>query len=143
MNLKRRQKKHKFMNQLMRFRKNTKHGSDKKGLTCPVGKNNDYRLLRALVRKPSILILDDSTSALDVKTETALWDALEKEDATMLVVTQKISTAKGADNILLLDEGRVVGYGTHADLLEQSALYRRIEESQTEEEGDDHASRNS
>ena len=52
----------------------------------------------------------------------------------MLVVTQKIRTAQGADKILLLDEGKVVGYGTHDDLMEQSALYRKIAESQSEEE---------
>lgn len=53
-----------------------------------------------------------------------------KEKATMLVVTQKISTAQGADKILLLDEGKVVGYGTHQDLMEQSAIYRKIQQSQ-------------
>ena len=91
-------------------------------------------IARALVRKPSILILDDSTSALDVKTETALWDALAEEDSTMLVVTQKIRTAQGADKILLLDEGKVVGYGTHTELMEQSTLYRKIAKSQSEGE---------
>ena len=116
-----------------------------KGVNLSGGQKQRLSIARALVRKPSILILDDSTSALDVKTETALWDALEKEDATMLVVTQKISTAKGAANILLLDEGRVVGYGTHAELLKQSALYRKIEQSQSqlEGEGEIHVTRNS
>lgn len=69
-----------------------------------------------------------------MKTETKLWNALEEERATMLVVTQKISTAQGADKILLLDEGKVVGYGTHEDLLKQSALYRKIQQSQMQEE---------
>ncbi|MFD1206692.1 ABC transporter ATP-binding protein [Sporosarcina contaminans] len=105
-----------------------------KGVNLSGGQKQRLSIARALVRKPSILILDDSTSALDVKTETALWDALEGERATMLVVTQKIQTAKGADHILLLDEGKVVGYGTHADLMEQSALYRKIAQSQSEEE---------
>ena len=78
-----------------------------------------------------------------MKTETALWDALEGEEATMLVVTQKIRTAQGADKILLLDEGKVVGYGTHDDLMEQSALYRKIAESQSEEEVAADVTRNS
>lgn len=107
-----------------------------KGVNLSGGQKQRLSIARALVREPSILILDDSTSALDVKTETALWDALEKERATMLVVTQKITTAKGADRILLLDEGRVVGYGTHEDLMEQSALYRKIEQSQSGEGGE-------
>ncbi|MBB4823050.1 ATP-binding cassette subfamily B protein [Sporosarcina luteola] len=106
-----------------------------KGVNLSGGQKQRLSIARALVRKPSILILDDSTSALDVKTETALWEALEGEDTTMLVVTQKIQTAKGADRILLLDAGKVAGYGTHADLMRQSALYRKIAQSQSEEEG--------
>lgn len=105
-----------------------------KGVNLSGGQKQRLSIARALVREPSILILDDSTSALDVKTETALWDALEKERATMLVVTQKISTAQGADRILLLDDGEVVGYGTHEELMEQSTLYRRIQQSQIQEE---------
>lgn len=105
-----------------------------KGVNLSGGQKQRLSIARALVRKPSILILDDSTSALDVKTENALWEALKGEAATMLVVTQKVQTAKGADQILLLDEGMVVGYGTHADLMKQSALYRKIAESQSEEE---------
>ena len=114
-----------------------------KGVNLSGGQKQRLSIARALVRKPSILILDDSTSALDVKTETALWDALEGEAATMLVVTQKIRTAQGADTILLLDEGKVVGYGTHDDLMEQSALYRKIAESQSEEEAASDATHNS
>ncbi|HEX5563643.1 MAG TPA: ABC transporter ATP-binding protein, partial [Sporosarcina sp.] len=105
-----------------------------KGVNLSGGQKQRLSIARALVRKPSILILDDSTSALDVKTESALWDALEGERATMLVVTQKIRTAKGADKILLLEDGEVSGYGTHDELLKQSALYRKIAESQSEEE---------
>ena len=105
-----------------------------KGVNLSGGQKQRLSIARALVRRPSILILDDSTSALDVKTENALWEALKEEAATMLVVTQKVQTAKGADQILLLDEGKVVGYGTHADLMKQSALYRKIAESQSEEE---------
>ncbi len=105
-----------------------------KGVNLSGGQKQRLSIARALVRKPSILILDDSTSALDVKTETALWDALAEEESTMLVVTQKISTAKGADMILLLDEGNVVGYGTHKELMAESTLYQKIAASQSEEE---------
>ncbi|MET1014320.1 MAG: ABC transporter ATP-binding protein [Paenisporosarcina sp.] len=110
-----------------------------KGVNLSGGQKQRLSIARALVRKPEILLLDDSTSALDVKTETALWEALEKEDATMLVVTQKIRTAKGADYILLLDNGQISGYGTHEELINSSELYRKIAESQQELEVPAHA----
>lgn len=110
-----------------------------KGVNLSGGQKQRLSIARAIVRKPEILLLDDSTSALDVKTESALWKALETEDATMLVVTQKIRTAQGADRILLLDNGQIAGYGTHSDLLTNSALYREIAESQQEQEGSNNA----
>lgn len=110
-----------------------------KGVNLSGGQKQRLSIARALVRKPEILLLDDSTSALDVKTETALWEALEKEDATMLVVTQKIRTAKGADRILLLDNGRISGYGKHEELIRNSKLYREIAESQQELEVSENA----
>ncbi|MBM7705937.1 ABC-type multidrug transport system fused ATPase/permease subunit [Chryseomicrobium aureum] len=83
------------------------------------------------------MLLDDSTSALDVNTENALWEALDEESATMLVITQKIRTAQCADAIPLLNEGKVAGFGTHEELMETSELYRAIAESQ-QEGGDEH-----
>lgn len=113
---------------------NTRVGQ--KGVNLSGGQKQRLSIARALVRKPEILLLDDSTSALDVSTENALWEALENEHATMLVITQKIRTAKGADRILLLEEGKVSAYGTHDELMESSILYREIAESQ--QEGDNH-----
>ncbi len=105
-----------------------------KGVNLSGGQKQRLSIARALIRKSHILILDDSTSALDVRTEAALWDALAEEEATMLVVTQKIRTARDADRILLLDGGHVVGFGTHEELLRQSALYQKIAASQQEVE---------
>lgn len=105
-----------------------------KGVNLSGGQKQRLSIARALIRKSHILILDDSTSALDVKTEAALWDALADEEATMLVVTQKVRTARDADRILLLDEGRVVGFGTHRELLRDSELYKKIAASQQEVE---------
>jgi len=107
-----------------------------KGVNLSGGQKQRLSIARALIRNSSILILDDSTSALDVKTETAFWDAIEEEQATMLVVTQKIRTAKGANRILLLDEGKIIGYGTHEDLLKTNAHYNQIVMSQQEQEGE-------
>lgn len=105
-----------------------------KGVNLSGGQKQRLSIARALLRKGHLLILDDSTSALDVKTEQALWEALTDEPATMLVVTQKIRTAKGADRILLIDSGEVVAYGTHNELLRTSELYKKIAVSQQEVE---------
>ncbi|WP_155592502.1 ABC transporter ATP-binding protein [Lysinibacillus cavernae] len=105
-----------------------------KGVNLSGGQKQRLSIARALLRKGHILMLDDSTSALDVKTEQSLWEALSEEKATMLVVTQKIRTAKGADRILLIDAGKVVAYGKHEELLQTSTLYKKIAISQQEVE---------
>lgn len=109
-----------------------------KGVNLSGGQKQRLSIARALVRKPSILILDDSTSALDVKTEAALWEELDREAATMLVVTQKIRTAMRTDRILLLEDGSISAYGTHEELMKSSELYRQIAMSQQEEEVDEY-----
>lgn len=107
-----------------------------KGVNLSGGQKQRLSIARVLIRKSEILLLDDSTSALDVKTESAFWEALKGERATMLVVTQKIRTAKEADKILLLDEGQVIAYGTHEQLYETSEVYKLIVLSQQEREVD-------
>ncbi|MFP3918293.1 ABC transporter ATP-binding protein [Lysinibacillus telephonicus] len=107
-----------------------------KGVNLSGGQKQRLSVARALIRKAQVLILDDSTSALDVKTESAFWEAMKNESATMLVVTQKIRTAKGMDKILLLDEGRVVAFGPHQELLETNEQYKRIVLSQQEQVGE-------
>ncbi|GIO86932.1 putative ABC transporter ATP-binding protein YfiB [Paenibacillus faecis] len=110
------------------------HGYDtmlgQRGVNLSGGQKQRLSIARALVRRPSILILDDSTSALDTRTEAALLQELERLSCTTLLITQKVSATASADLILLLDEGRLIASGTHAELLEKSPLYRRIVESQ-------------
>lgn len=101
-----------------------------RGVNLSGGQKQRLSIARALVRRPSILILDDSTSALDVATEGRLLDALEDLSCTTFLITQKISSTTSADLILLLDDGRLIGQGKHEDLMESSELYRRIHESQ-------------
>lgn len=101
-----------------------------KGVNLSGGQKQRLSVARALVRKPKILLLDDSTSALDVKTEKRLLDALKNYSCTTLLITQKISTAQQADKILLLDDGKLVAEGNHQELLKNSSLYQKISQSQ-------------
>ncbi|MFI1582584.1 ABC transporter ATP-binding protein [Embleya sp. NPDC020630] len=100
------------------------------------GQRQRLAIARALIGRPAIYLFDDSFSALDHATEAALRTALADEtaEATVLVVAQRVGTIRDADHILVLDEGRVVGAGTHAELLEHNATYREIALSQTNDQ---------
>jgi len=105
-----------------------------KGVNLSGGQKQRISIARALIRQPKILILDDSTSALDLATEGKLLKAIETYRTTLLIVTQKISTASNMDRILLLDDGEILGSGTNDELMEHSSLYRKIVESQYKKE---------
>jgi ATP-binding cassette subfamily B protein len=96
------------------------------------GQKQRLSIARALVKKPPIYILDDSFSALDFKTDAALRRAFKEKAAnsTLLIVTQRVSTIKNAEQIIVLDEGRIVGKGTHRGLMESCEPYREIAMSQ-------------
>ena len=87
---------------------------------------------RALVKRPEIYIFDDSFSALDLATDAALRRALDAHlpDATRLIVAQRVSTIRHADQIVVLEHGRMVGIGTHDELVETCETYREIVDSQ-------------
>lgn len=101
-----------------------------RGVNLSGGQKQRLSIARALVRRPSILILDDSTSALDAVTEGRLLQALQRMSCTTFIITQKIESTMNADLILLLDEGRLLATGSHEQLLQTSGLYRSICESQ-------------
>lgn len=105
-----------------------------KGVNLSGGQKQRISIARALIRRPTILMFDDSTSALDLHTEGKLLDALQQYECTTLIITQKIATAKRADRILLIDNGKVLAIGTHAELLHSSTLYESIVESQFQKE---------
>lgn len=105
------------------------------GANVSGGQKQRLSIARAVARKPEIYLFDDSFSALDFKTDAAVRRALGQEaaDATVIVVAQRISTVMHADEILVLDEGRLAGKGTHAELMERCEVYRQIAVSQLEE----------
>jgi ATP-binding cassette subfamily B protein len=105
-----------------------------KGVNLSGGQKQRLSIARALIRKPKLLLLDDSTSALDVKTEARFLQALKNYTCTTLIITQKLSTAMQADKIILLNEGQKVAEGTHHQLLQRSDLYQQIHQSQIREE---------
>ncbi len=100
------------------------------------GQKQRLSIARALVRKPEIYIFDDSFSALDFKTDAKLRAALKKEtiNSTVIIVAQRISTVMDANHILVLDEGEIVGMGTHKELLNNCDIYKEIASSQLSEE---------
>ena len=101
------------------------------------GQRQRLTIARALVKKPEILILDDSASALDYATDAALRQSLKKLDysPTVFIVSQRTSSIRHADKIIVLDGGKMVGLGTHEELLKNCEIYREIHYSQFEKEG--------
>jgi ATP-binding cassette subfamily B multidrug efflux pump len=105
---------------------------EQRGANLSGGQKQRIAIARALLVEPKILILDDSTSAVDVETETKIQNALKetRSERTTFVVAQRISTVLEADTILVLDKGRIVAEGTHRELMTKSHIYREIYDSQ-------------
>ena len=106
------------------------------GTNVSGGQRQRLAIARALVHRPEIYLFDDSFSALDYSTDAALREALAREttDATVVIVAQRVSTIRNADRIVVLEAGRVVGVGTHRQLMESNQTYREIVLSQLTEE---------
>jgi ATP-binding cassette subfamily B multidrug efflux pump len=105
---------------------------EQRGANFSGGQKQRIAIARALLTRPRILILDDSTSSVDVETETKIQDALESlmGQSTSFVVAQRISTVLKADKIVVIDKGCIVAQGTHQELLRSSPIYQEIYESQ-------------
>lgn len=103
-----------------------------RGANLSGGQKQRLSIARALLKNAEILILDNATSALDLKTEAAFYDALEeaRSDVTKIIVSQRLSSVKFADHIIVLDKGTIVGYGTHDELMQSSKIYQDIFYSQ-------------
>ncbi len=105
---------------------------EERGTNFSGGQKQRMSIARGIVSNPNILIFDDSTSALDAKSERLVQEALNKDlkGTTTIIIAQKISSVVHADKILVLDQGRLIGQGTHADLVANNAVYREIYETQ-------------
>ena len=108
------------------------------GANVSGGQKQRLCIARALLKSPKVLILDDSTSAVDTKTDSRIRAALREHapDVTKLIIAQRINSVQDADRILVLDNGRVDGFDTHENLLKTNAIYREVYESQTKGGGD-------
>lgn len=126
--------------QAWEFISETEKGLDsrvgQRGVNLSGGQKQRVSIARALAKKPPIVIFDDSTSAVDVQTEVKIHDAMEElmADTTVFMVAQRISTVLNADKILVLEDGQIVGEGTHEELIINNAVYRDIYRSQLGEE---------
>ena len=103
------------------------------------GQKQRVSIARALIKKPEILIFDDSTSALDLKTEADLYKAINTElkDMTIITIAQRVASVRNADKIVVLNEGEIVSVGTHDELMKNSPIYIDIYNSQLKKEGDE------
>ena len=110
---------------------------DKGGMNLSGGQKQRLCIARALVKKPKILILDDSTRAVDTATEAQIREALSGDlaDCTKIIIAQRISSVRDADSIVVMNDGRITGVGTHGELMESNEEYREIYYSQMESNG--------
>ena len=102
------------------------------------GQKQRLCIARALLKKPKILILDDSTSAVDTATDSKIRKAFREEipETTKIIIAQRVSSVQDADRIIVLDDGKISAVGSHDELLETSSIYREVYESQVKG-GDD------
>ena len=111
---------------------------DQGGLNVSGGQRQRLCIARALLKSPKVLILDDSTSAVDTATDRKIREAFARHipGTTKLIISQRVSSIQDADCILVLENGKISGFGTHEELLEQNKIYREIVEAQTQAGGD-------
>lgn len=108
------------------------------GTNVSGGQKQRLCIARALLKKPKVLVLDDSTSAVDTSTDAKIRKAFAEEipGTTKLIIAQRVSSIQNADHIIVMENGTINGYGTHDELMENNEIYRDVYESQTSGSGD-------
>ena len=109
------------------------------GTNVSGGQKQRLCIARALLKKPKILILDDSTSAVDTKTDALIRKAFRDEipDTTKIIIAQRVSSVEDADKIVVMNDGEIADFGTHDELMQRSPIYREVYESQNRKGGED------
>ena len=121
---------------IMRFPEQFDTKLGERGITLSGGQKQRVSIARALVREPSILILDDALSAVDTKTENAILNSLQRimHNRTSIIISHRVSSVKLADHILVLDDGQIVQHGTHDELIGEDGIYKTLYEKQLQSE---------
>ena len=122
---------------IMEFQKGYDNKIEQGGSNVSGGQKQRLCIARALLKNPKVLIMDDSTSAVDTKTEAKIRQSLREDlpSMTKIIISQRISSVEDADQILVMDQGRIVARGTHEELLEKSDIYRETYTMQQTKEG--------
>ena len=110
-----------------------------RGVTLSGGQKQRTAIAQMLIRKPPIMIFDDSLSAVDAETDAKIRKALQENigSSTVILIAHRITTLMNADNIIVMDKGRIVESGTHASLLEKNGIYRKIYDLQSQQTGEE------
>ena len=124
---------------VLRFPDKYKSYIEQGGANVSGGQKQRLCIARALLKKPKILILDDSTSAVDTRTDALIRKAFREEipNTTKIIIAQRVSSIEDADQIIVLDDGKIAGVGTSEELLKTNDIYREVYESQVKGGGDD------
>ena len=125
-----------LLENIERFPKGFETMLGERGITLSGGQKQRVSIARAIIRNPKILILDDSLSAVHTKTENAILQSMKRimKNRTSIIISHRVSSAKLADYIIFLDEGKIVEQGTNKELLERNGLYSQLYEKQLHEE---------